>query len=429
MFNYGSFLADGYIFTGFEALIDVIDQLSSISEESICFTSDVLHFLHSKRSLRESRAASSNALNMTSTEIRCFVNSLSIKFCCLKGPSITSEPVAKADLQFVLSASLGNEIPIKCDISLSSLLLYSLPSCLKLVQCISASPNSSVLGMHFSRLEQGENELEFVLSSLDIWLHVSEWAEVIDFFNSYAAQLAKPSLQGSSLDINSGPLEQLIEENANAPLDPRKSVAVSTSKNSFQPLSMSSNFVSQTMKRSTFLNVKSNSIVIVLHIPVWVSGEAFCKIQESANQEDRLLNSLSSMVEEEHSEFIVVTLESRNNTLIVNGSDIEVKSYLEQMNGSMQICAEKSVHSWPFFHLFQVNVEAKIYNNLMEPMHAKIVIQSDNLDVWLSHRVFYFWHGIGFKFPEPGSSQFTFGHMYFEVQLRKLSVLLTDERV
>lgn len=418
---------DGYIFSGFEALIDVIFQFSSIDEESKCFTSDVLQFLHSKRSLRESRAVPSKASNMMFTEARCFVNSLSIKFCCLKDPSISFEPVAKADMQFVFSASLRNEIPLRWDICFSSLSLYSLPNCLMLVHCISASPNSSVLDMHFSRLDQGENELDFALASLNIWLHLFKWAEVIDLFNYYAGQLAEPSMQDSSSDvIASGPLDPLIEDKA--PLDRRKNVAVSVSKYSVPSLSMSSYFVSQTMKQNAILNMKSDNIAITFHIPVWVSGESFSKIRESAIQEERPLSSLSAIVEGEHSKFIEVTLQSRNNVLIINGSDIKVKSCLEQMSGSLQICEDKSVHSWPFFHLFQVNVEAEICNNPMEPVHVKTVVQCDNLDVWLSRQVFHFWHGTGFKIPEAGSSQFTFSHVYFEVQLRKLSLLLTDER-
>lgn len=421
-------LPDGYIFSGFEALIDVIFQFSSIDEESKCFTSDVLQFLHSKRSLRESRAVPSKASNMMFTEARCFVNSLSIKFCCLKDPSISFEPVVKADMQFVFSASLRNEIPLRWDICFSSLSLYSLPNCLMLVHCISASPNSSVLDMHFSRLDQGENELDFALASLNIWLHLFKWAEVIDLFNYYAGQLAEPSMQDSSSDvIASGPLDPLIEDKA--PLDRRKNVAVSVSKYSVPSLSMSSYFVSQTMKQNAILNMKSDNIAITFHIPVWVSGESFSKIRESAIQEERPLSSLSAIVEGEHSKFIEVTLQSRNNVLIINGSDIKVKSCLEQMSGSLQICEDKSVHSWPFFHLFQVNVEAEICNNPMEPVHVKTVVQCDNLDVWLSRQVFHFWHGTGFKIPEAGSSQFTFSHVYFEVQLRKLSLLLTDERV
>uniref|UniRef100_F6I5I0 Vacuolar protein sorting-associated protein 13 VPS13 adaptor binding domain-containing protein n=1 Tax=Vitis vinifera TaxID=29760 RepID=F6I5I0_VITVI len=353
---------DGYIFSGFEALIDVIFQFSSIDEESKCFTSDVLQFLHSKRSLRESRAVPSKASNMMFTEARCFVNSLSIKFCCLKDPSISFEPVAKADMQFVFSASLRNEIPLRWDICFSSLSLYSLPNCLMLVHYV----------------------------------------------------------------IASGPLDPLIEDKA--PLDRRKNVAVSVSKYSVPSLSMSSYFVSQTMKQNAILNMKSDNIAITFHIPVWVSGESFSKIRESAIQEERPLSSLSAIVEGEHSKFIEVTLQSRNNVLIINGSDIKVKSCLEQMSGSLQICEDKSVHSWPFFHLFQVNVEAEICNNPMEPVHVKTVVQCDNLDVWLSRQVFHFWHGTGFKIPEAGSSQFTFSHVYFEVQLRKLSLLLTDER-
>ena len=426
-FRYGSLLPDGYIFSGFEALIDVINQFSSVDEESKCFTSDVLQFLHSKQSVRESRAVLSNASNMI-TEARCCVNSLSIKFCCLKGPSISFEPVAKADMQFVFSASLRNEIPLCWDICFYSLSLCSLPDCLMLAQCISASPNSSVLDMHFSSLDQGENVLDFALSSLNIWLHLSKWAEVIDLFNYSAGQLTETSMMDSSPDIiASGPLDQLIEDDAS--LDRRKNVAVSVPKYSVPSLSMSNYFISQTMKQHTILSMKSDNIAITFHIPVWVSGESFSKIQESVIQEKRPLSSLSALVEGEHGKFIVVTLQSKSNVLSISGSDIKVKSCLEQMHGSVQISEEQSVHSWPFFHLFQVNVEAEICNDPKEPVHVKMVVESDNLDVWLSHRVFYFWHGIGFKIPEAGSSQFTFSHMYFDVQLKKLSLLLTDDMV
>ncbi|KAA8547313.1 hypothetical protein F0562_003823 [Nyssa sinensis] len=394
---------DGYIFVGFEALLDVVNQFSSVHQRSKGFTSDVLQFLQLKKSVKENSALLTEASTATFTEMRCCVNLLSINFYRGRRDSFTLEPVAKADVQFISSVSLRNEIPLYLDISFSSLTLFSSVCSVMLAQCTSSCSFSSVLDMHLSMSDKGASELHVALPSLNIWLHLSEWTEVIVLFNSYTGDLFKTSIvEASSKNSVLGPVDQ-TEDMMQDVLQNINSDAIS-------------------------LIVKSENIGITIYIPAWVNVEAFIESGEPQVQEVRPPTDLCNMVEGESYNFIAVTFQSRCSELVLNDRTARLKSSLEKTNGTVGVCKDKSAQSRPLFQLSQVNVEAEICNNQMELVHVKAEVQCDSLDVWLSYHVFYFWQHIWFKFPEEGSSQFTFDGIDFKIQLRKISLLLTDAR-
>ncbi|KAK9079002.1 hypothetical protein SSX86_000671 [Deinandra increscens subsp. villosa] len=96
----------------------------------------------------------------------------------------------------------------------------------------------------------------------------------------------------------------------------------------------------------------------------------------------------------------------------------------------VELCRNKRVHSWPLFKLLQVqvDVEADIGDD-MDQMHLKTGVNCDNLDVWLSHDIFYFWQTMHFEFPDDtGSPQFPLCGVNFRFALQKLSLLLTDQK-
>ncbi|XP_059667459.1 uncharacterized protein LOC132312914 [Cornus florida] len=392
---------DGYVIAGFEALVDVINQFSSVHGESKGFTSDVLQFLQLKRSMKEIGTLLPEDSTVTYTETSFCFNSLSINLYRSRRESLSSELVAKANMQLTCSASWRNEIPLRLDISFSSLALFSPLHSVILARCSSFSV-SPVLDMHLSMSDQGENELHVSLPNLDIWLRLFEWSEVVALFNSYTSQLAKTSIVDAS------------SKNSNLTVDRIENVEVHGSQN--------------TKRDGTFLIVKSDNIDVTIHIPVCVSLEAFSVSGELDIPEGSPSEDICDIVEGKCDNFIAITLQSRHCELVINGRTARLKSNLEKTNGIVKICQDNSVHSWPFFQLFEVNVVAEICSNEMEQVHVKAEVQCHCLDVWLSYNVLYFWQHIPFRFPEAGSSQFAFSCFNFKIQLGKVSLLLTDAR-
>ncbi|CAK9182445.1 unnamed protein product [Ilex paraguariensis] len=408
----------GYVFVGYEALLSVINQFSLVEKESQCFTSDVLQFLQSKKSLKENSSYLLEAAGMTFTETKFCVNSMSLKFFRSGEELNASEPVAIANMQFICSASLKDDKPMHWDISFSSLALLSLVNSIMLAECTSSCSTSSVLEMTFKMSDQGENELHVSAPSLDIWLHLFEWSEVIDLLNSYSGQLVKTLSVDAPSEISN-----LV------PVDQNDIVTVNGSQNSPQFLSMSRQFAPETMKHDpVFLIVKSENVGMTVHMPVCVSEGAFSICWESCIQKRSPVNYSSNAIKANHNNFIVVSVESRHSELVWNGKTAKVKFNSEKTSGRLEIYEDKSVHTWPCFQLFHVNMEAEFRCGQKEHGNVKVVAQCDNLDLWLSQHVFCFGQHEWFKIPAAGSSQVTFGSMEFEIQLRKISLLVTGGR-
>ena len=410
-------LADGHFIDGLEALQDVINQLSSVDNQSKGFKSDVLQFLQLKRCLKEISAVSHVGSSMIFTEVRCYVNSLSIKLHRCGKDSM--ELVAKADMQFSCSASLKNDTLSSFGLTFSSLELSSLPNSILLVQCTSTCPSSSVVDISFSKSIHEENELCFSLPSLDIWLHLSEWTKIFDVINSYAGQLTKATL----LDSSSKSLALNM-------VDPLKNMALDVSPSSHHSTSVSTQFSSVNMKQdAVFLIVRSENVGITFYFPLLVTQEA-CRQLKLADKYKNASQNVSSDAHEENDYiFLVLSLYSRSTGFFIDGRNIKFKSSLENLSGTIAICDNKSVPPWPLFQIYQVDVEAEIGSNLMEVMHVEVEIQCDHSDVRLSHRIFYVLRGVHFNVLEAQSSKFVFGEIHFKARLKKVSLLLSDGRV
>lgn len=410
-------LTDGHFMHGFEALQDVINQLSSVDNQSKGFKSDILQFLQLKRCLKETSAVSHVGSSMIFTEVKCSVNSLSIKLHRCGKDSM--ELVAKADMQFSCSASLKNDTLSSFGLTFSSLELSSLPNSILLLQCTSTCPSSSVLDISLSKSIHEENELCFSLPSLDIWLHLSDWTKIFDIINSYAGQLTKTTL----LDSSSKSLALNI-------VDPLKNVAVDVSPSSLHSASVSTQFSSVNMKQdAVFLIVRSENVGITFYFPSLVSKEACRQLKLADEYKNASQNVSSDAHEENDCKFIVVSLYSKSTGFSIDRRNIKFKSNLENLSGTIAICDDKSIPPWPLFQIYQVDVEAEISCNQMEVMHVEVEIQCDHSDVWLSHRIFYFLRGVHFNVLEARSSEFVFGGIHFKAQLKKVSLLLSDGRV
>ncbi|XP_028107933.1 uncharacterized protein LOC114306815 isoform X2 [Camellia sinensis] len=409
---------DGYSFVGFETLLDIIDQFNSVDRISKGFTSDVLQFLQFKKSIKESGAFEPEASTVAVTETRCCVNSLSINFYRPRSDLVSLELLARADMQFICSGSIKNEKSLFLDVSFHSLALFSQLNYFMLAECTSSCPISSVIDIHLSMSEQEENELHVSLPSLDIWLHLFDWTELIDLFSSYLGQLAKTSIVDASLKNS---MLGLVDQNEN--------VTVNVAESSPQSSGTSSCFASENMKQNAVpLIVKSENIGIKIHIPAWISREAFSIFGEAQVPEERPLNDSCDIDEGVRYNFIALTLQSRRSELVFSSRTVKIKSSLEKINGTVGICVGKTSPSWPFFQFSQFNVEAEFHKNQLDLADVNVEVQCDSLDMWLSYHIFYFWKSMRFKFPEGGSDKDTLSSVDLNIKLKKISLLLTDGR-
>ncbi|KAL7589773.1 hypothetical protein Lser_V15G35826 [Lactuca serriola] len=401
--NKCQFIVEGSEILGcFDALLDVIDQFTSVENLSMCFTSDVSEFLNSKDSFKENHVLQVpiESSSVSFTEIRCSVESMSVELYSDKIQSNANEHIAKTDMKFTCSVSLKNEKPLSLDVSFTCLTLSSMFTSVVLLECTSYTKKVPVLYMKLLMSDEGENHLRFSLPCVDIWLFLSEWSQVVDLVNSCYENLSKTAIQNE---------------------EPEKSISepvsrVDTAENSPQSISVSS-FLSPEDRFS--LTVKSDHIGIKIRVPVQVSGEAFKYFGAPQVREQ------NSFVGRDDGSFLYIYLQSRCTEANINGEKVNLKSNLGKAYGTVELFQNKSVHSWPVFQLLEIDIEAEAGNDDMDLMHLKTEVHCDNLDIWLSHHTFYLWPTT----PEDsGSSQLSVGSVNFRFHLRKVSILLTDEK-
>ncbi|KAM1717129.1 hypothetical protein COP2_025269 [Malus domestica] len=373
--GYCQLMVEGaHFFCGFEGLIDVINEFSQVSDLSKCFKSDVPQFLQLKRCLEQNNAVTPVVSSITFSEVKCYCKSLSIQLNGCRRD--LKEPIAKAEMQFMCSASLRDDILLSVVLSFSSLALYSLPGSVVLARFKSTS-TSSVLDFSLSKSNEGGNELLVSLPSVDVWLYLSYWTDVIDCLKSYP---------GHSSPTTPDNLKQ----------------------------------------EADVLIVRSENICITFHFPVWIGDEGWGEYQVDEDRVEGNQNDLSDLVKGKNFRCLAVTLCSKSSELFVDARSVKVKSDMEKLNGTVLLSEDKSVLSWPLFQICQGTFEAEINQN--ELVHVEVDAQCDHLDVWISHSILHFWHGVPFTVSEGGPSQFSYGGIAFKVQFRKVSFLLSDGR-
>lgn len=398
--------------------MDVINQLSSVDNESKCFTSDVLHFFQLKRSLKENAAVPTVASATVFTEARFCADSLSISLYQSREDSFLSQPIAKTDMQFMCSLSLINETPIDLDMTFSSLSLYSLLNSVMMAQCTNTCSASSALHVSFSKSTGGGQELLISVPSLYIWLHVSDWSAIIDLYISYSQLMAETVEMKASSKNSSKDMVDLAENVALA-------VPHSYLLNNALPY-----HVKEHVKRdSVTLNVRLKNIGLAIHFPLWPMESAVWQLATSEVQQERPQNVSSNATEGKNYKFMVLTTHSSSSELSVFGGSVNLKSSLEETSGTAEIRKGNSITTWPLFQISQLSIMADIFHKQMDLVNVKVGVQVNRLDMWLSHQVLCFWYGLQFDIPEADTSQSSFASMDFNIQLREVSLQMSDERV
>ncbi|XP_022149965.1 uncharacterized protein LOC111018256 isoform X3 [Momordica charantia] len=404
---------DNHALGGFMALLENINQFASVEDQSRCFKSDVLQFLQLTRCLKEGTEVLFPVSNTTVTELECCVDSL---FLILKQHrNELLEMNYRVELQFTCSGSLRNGVVKGMDVCFSSMVLYSVPKTIIMAKSsleqLSPVPDTSI-----SRSSQGPVELCVLLPSIDIWLYFSEWMEIVDLLNSYVGNMTQ--------FVSTGATFKDVVLNNTASGDS----SITVLPNCIYSTSMLTESVSEdTEQDDPVLIVILKDTVITFHFPVYVT-EASKEVQIAEVDEKECLNVSSDVVEENYCRFVMVSLHSKRTEVLINSKNASLKSGMEKVCGMLSKCEEKGVQSCPLFEIFGVNLEVDISSNQMKLSLIQLKIQCECFNVWFSYHVFYFLKHIEFNISEEDSSLCISCPIEFEVQLKKVSFLLSDGR-
>ncbi|KAL5715325.1 hypothetical protein ACHQM5_017158 [Ranunculus cassubicifolius] len=379
---------DDIFLTGVEALVNVISDFSTVGIVSEGFKSDVFQFLHFKNSLSKNNFVQPDASGVALQDVRCSVHSLSILlYRSRRGDSMSSELVAQVEMQLQVSASVRDEVPICLEVGFSSLALYSLRSSVILVQCTSDAAIASVFGIQFAKSNGDTNVISFDLPSVHIWLHLSDWCNVIELLDCYSKQLTQTSFMNQSSN-------------------------------------------STNREASSDLITRSGNLCVSLHYPLLTDENIFIEPSDSGStlgipwdcSSDNL--GEAAMLKGRHCQYLTLTLRCRNCELAFSSGHVKLNCCVEKARGMLDTVKDQRVLSLPFFQLFQVNVIIKHDEHQKQRVSADIRV--DSVDISVSHQLFYVWHRLGDQSPETGSSEYSSIRINLTLQLRKLSVLLTD---
>ncbi|KAL9243679.1 hypothetical protein vseg_017537 [Gypsophila vaccaria] len=379
---------DSYCVPGFEAVSEVVDEYSLVELKSKCFTGDIRLFLESVESLLADASTIQNVSNNGMTEIRCFVDHASIKFVSLKRSTSPQATIARVDAGFKLSATLEDDVNFSFRAQFSSLFLSSASH--SLAKFHSESSSSSVLDVFLSKTQQKEIEFLVALPSLEIWFHMLDWVILIGHINSCILQFSK----GSAM----------------------------------KPLNISAPKLDDSVSIDIAITVKSENINVTCHIPIWISEEPIPLSEDTDVQGGVDTEGLNSISGGKDCKFVTVSFRSRSSELYTEGNNLNVKINLERATGSVGMCERNVVQSWPFFHLHQLAAEIQLCGLGKVCIGANVDISCQVFDVRLSHQVFYFCNGVEFAATEPDTSDVSFGNMDLNIHIKKLSLLLTDQR-
>lgn len=410
------FVADSDSLDGFKAFLDVVDQLSLVDEDSKLFISDVPQFLHTKMRLKQELSVAPLESSTSFIKFRFFVNLLTTKLHQLKKDpeTLLFEPVLQADMKFVCSGELKDNFPKSFDVQFFEIGFYSLLSSVMLARCINAYGDPSALTVKF--MEQAENEYDlcFSLPSLDIWLHSFDWIVVIDLLKSYSQKL-----EDSSQD-------PFLSKRSNLDMD--ESMVRNIYDNTDRVMNVLQTGVSENSSEVMAFAARSEIIGVTIHFPLCTSHTEFpgfmaTDIHETSEEER------TKFFKGKYCKYVSVTAYSRSGELSILGRDVKLSYKIEKLSGILALSGVDTVRSCSLFGASQLLVETSIQMDQNKIMSIDMGILSDNVEMHASHQVLSFWHGVTFDASETPSSQDSQGKMSMNVQIRDVSLLISDGRV
>ncbi|ONK64446.1 uncharacterized protein A4U43_C07F26050 [Asparagus officinalis] len=379
---------DRHLVLGIRAIRSVIEELSSIGEESKFFSSDVLQFLQIRKTLKEAKAVTLDTSNRTLMNIKLCADTISIRFSRFWIEESASEMMAKINLQLNVSASLEKGVLRFLDIDIPCLLLHSINTNRPLASFVSDSSLISHLHINFSESDCGKKELLFSIPFLDVWLHLSEWNNFIDVLSSYSKfDSASNSSAANPESIYDG--------------DPGSQV-------------FNSSASEDVMEEDIILIIKSENSAIALHLPFWDKEE---------HLGDPKIDEVSKRCK-----YVNFSLQSRCCEFTIGKTWVKLQFNMEKVRAILEMVHDQNISSMPFILISQIKLETNGQKRQGELMHFSTEVHVESVDVGLSYQIFNFWSNSELQLPERSSSPFPCHCIVCHVHLRKGSLLLSDGR-
>lgn len=380
-----------------------IDQLSSVIGESNNFKSDALQFIQLKRTLKETNAVTNLSAEIP-IDMRICANALSLKLV----RSASSELVAVVNTKVMLSALLRNEMVHKIDADIMHIVLHSSLNSVVLLSFVSED-FSSLTRINFSRSDENGNELQLFIPVLDIWLHFSDWNKVIDLVSAY---------EGLSSGVSRSPVDSSPSESKSR-IDP-EAPAVSPS---FACIDVT--------RKEVDLTVKSNKMVLSLHLPIKDMEKPMGnkEVGESLELWKNILGESMPSFHGLHSQYLTFTLHSRDTKLTVSMRGMVIKCSAGRMKMTIKVTENQDFQSMPFIHFFLGKVSAEIHG---KPQKFCLTISDakvETLDMNLLQEMLKILMDIQLATSGTENWEMPLHSVFFHVHLTKLSLLLSDQRV
>lgn len=386
--------ADDYFISAVEALTNVIDQFTLVTEKSKMYTSDVLQFLGCKTNIRKD--VSFDTANDSLVSVRCCTKMLSVSFCQFRLENTPHALVAKAEMQLNVSAKMRKEVLQTLDLNIPSLVLRSSFSNILLVSLTPEVASSSSLCLNLSTCG-AESELLFTIAYLDVWLHFRDWNNIIKLLMSYTKDL-----EGSSASSGANP-----ELGYHIGQDP-----------------MNASWI-----------IKSENISVSLHIPsstdIELRDAEMIDVDMFNTAEVTGHNLAENMppFKSKNCKFLKITIHSKYCEVIFADNIVKLKLTLDKMRVMLEMVLSSKITSIPFMNVSHIRIAISTSRVQGKPIDMSSEVTVDSFDIGISYQVLYFCSCFQLNFSEAASSPISRNSIAFKVHLKKGSLLLSDGRV
>lgn len=386
-----SFVDENFI-SGMEAIVDVIDRFSAVGKESNYFKTDVMHFIKLIRNLKQTNSDMNTNLKKSLVNIKMTIDVLSVKLNCLTvNEGSPPEVMADANMQVVFSASIENDTLVNLDAAISGLILHSVSSCFLLLSSGCQDSFSKNIWINFCKSDESEMKVIFTINFVDVWLHFSEWMNLIDLVQIY---IHAP---------NSGSL--------------RSKSKLQTNKNFSDAASD--------------LIVKSENVCLSFHLPIRDVSNSLPRFGKAKLKKIQHRQYVENILpdHDKNCRFLKFSFKSEGIELILKNGSVKLKSSIKKIRVFLEVMEKSKVSSMPFILVSKVQVAAEFLKKQQKSMKIMTGINIYSIDVGMSYDVFTFCQSLYFMTFEEASSEVPLYAMDFSIDLQKVSILISDGKV
>ncbi|XP_078445725.1 vacuolar protein sorting-associated protein, putative (DUF1162) isoform X2 [Wolffia australiana] len=390
-----------WFFEGIGVVSVCVDELSNIGYNAKNFTSDALHYIQLKRMLKEANDVANQSPEIP-VNMRMCLNALSLKLV----QSATSEVLAGINTKATVLVNFRKNKVDKADVDIMYFILQSYLNSVILLSFLSDSPNS-YMRISFFQSYVGLNELQFHIPGLDLWLHFSDWNNIINLFTAFRGYPNRASYVHES-----SPIQSEAENLSEVPdLLPSFDYSVDSWKNI--------NLVIKSDKNLSF------------HVPFDDTKRSMGHEETNKSLElwRSILGEKASFVQGLDSRYLTFTVQTRDMVLSLSNAEVITKCSIGRAKMIVKVTEEQGFHSIPVIQFILQKISTKFHGNLSKIWMEISDITVETLSMNLLQEVASTLDNIHF---EPSGAKKLGGpvsSIFFHVHLAKLSMLFSDQRV